>query len=239
MLRRRYNPELMDDRTISNERMARALKELKLVNRYLGGKATTRQGIRLLQKTLPATQPLSILDLGAGGADVFENVSHDVRITAIDRNEAACRYIRAHTPYAAVCGDVLQWPVKDRAFDIVHASLFLHHFREHDIRSILLTSLRSARYGVVVNDLRRSIVAYAGIKLLTVLFSKSDMVRHDGPLSVLRGFSRKELTDILHSCGIRQFIMKRTWAFRWLVVVLKSSIENRQFPIASVGDGTV
>lgn len=217
MLTRRYDPEIMDDPSVEREEMARALGELKNVNRFLGGKSTTRKGFRILQEKLQRASPLAVLDIGAGGADVFDGLAQSMNITLLDRHQRVCEYLR-NGAHAIVCGDARHLPFRDRSFDVVHASMFLHHLHEEEIRNVLLSSVRIARQGVIINDLRRSPLAYAGIRILTTLFSKSEMVKHDGPLSVLRGFSRRELTGLLAQCGIDNYVLQRRWAFRWLIV---------------------
>ena len=100
--------------------------------------------------------------------------------------------------------------------------MFLHHFSEEKIKDILNNLINSARYAVVINDLRRSILAYRGIKILTMLFSNSKMVKNDGPLSVKRAFVKGELLMILNELEIGYFLIKRKWAFRWLVIIYKN-----------------
>jgi hypothetical protein len=48
------------------------------------------------------------------------------------------------------------------------------------------------------------------------------MVKYDAPLSVLRAFSREELSNILRSAGIENFTIKWKWAFRWQVIVFST-----------------
>ena len=219
MLRRRHDPEIMDDLSIQDERMDNALRELKRVNMFLGGRGTTQKGLQVLQEKLGLHGPLSLLDIGAGGADVFEGSVQNLNITVVDRNRRVCEFVKARMPYSVTCGDALRLSFKDKSFDVVHTSLFLHHLREAEIRQVLSSCVRISRYGIIINDLRRSLVAYAGIKILTTLFSKSFMVKHDGPLSVLRGFSKNELESLLAECGVKKYSLQRKWAFRWLVVI--------------------
>jgi hypothetical protein len=61
--------------------------------------------------------------------------------------------------------------------------------------------------------------AYHSIRILTSLFSKSYLVKNDAPLSVLRGFKKRELTTLLDKAGISKYTIKWRWAFRWLVIV--------------------
>jgi hypothetical protein len=62
-------------------------------------------------------------------------------------------------------------------------------------------------------------LSYHYIRLLTSLFSKSYLVRHDAPLSVLRGFKKTELETLLEEAGISKYTIQWKWAFRWLVIV--------------------
>jgi hypothetical protein len=57
-----------------------------------------------------------------------------------------------------------------------------------------------------------------------MFFSKSEMVKNDGPLSVKRAFVKKELLEMLNDLGIKRFLIKRKWAFRWLVIIYKNKI---------------
>ena len=71
---------------------------------------------------------------------------------------------------------------------------------------------------MVINDLHRHPLAYYSIRLLTQLFSKSPMVKNDGPLSVLRSFQRKELSYLIKTTGFHSFEIEWKWAFRWRVI---------------------
>jgi 2-polyprenyl-3-methyl-5-hydroxy-6-metoxy-1,4-benzoquinol methylase len=220
MLQRQYTAEIMDDFSIQDERIDIALRELKLVNTFLGGKTTTAEGFRILRKRTNIVRTLKVLDVGSGGSDIFGNNKENLSVTALDRNPRTCDYIRQHSPFTVICGDAQRLPFESKSFDVVHASLFLHHFSEKDITILLLSFAEVSKIGIIINDLRRSILALAGIKILTMIFSKSSMVKNDAPLSVLRGFSRNELQNILNDCGFKHFVIKRTWAFRWLVVIV-------------------
>jgi hypothetical protein len=55
--------------------------------------------------------------------------------------------------------------------------------------------------------------------LITKLFSRSSMVKFDAPLSVLRGFKKKELTEILQKASIEHYTLRWKWAFRWQLII--------------------
>ena len=217
----------MDDMSIGGEPLDQALRELDMINAKLGGYSTSLQGIRILAQHLPQTETLTILDVGSGGGDLLNIVSSiraNTKMTALDLNQNACEYAaREHPSLHVVQGSVLALPFRDRSFDIVHASLFLHHFTESQLNEILQSLSAVARYGIVINDLRRSVFAYIGITLLTRLFSRSNMVKHDGPLSVSKGFTKKELQQLCSTLSSVSISIRRRWAFRWLVCIKKIS----------------
>ena len=217
--------EMMDDITLHDDRIAGALREITTINRWLGGNATSRKGIREAIRALPAGTPVTILDVGAGGSDLSDALrplGRAVQITSLDISRGACEFsARRHPGASVVQGSVLQLPFRDRSFDIVHAGMFLHHFTDEALREVLPGLFAVARHALVVNDLRRSVFAYAGITLLTSLFSGSAMVRNDAPLSVLRGFSRREVERFATPLPGATSSVKRTWAYRWLVCIRK------------------
>jgi len=216
-LKRSYTKEIMDDFSITDERIDNALTELKIINKFLGGNNTSRVGIK---KLVPRNNS-TILDLGGGGSDNFNFLkSSSTKIYNIDLNIRACKFAKdSETKLNVICADALKLPVKAKQIDIAHVSLFFHHFSEKEIIKILNSLKKISKLGIVINDLRRSILAFMGIKILTSLFSKSNMVKNDGPLSVKKGFSKSELNNILNKCGFHEYKIYRKWAFRWLVII--------------------
>ena len=114
--------------------------------------------------------------------------------------------------------DIFSDEFKKRQFDIIICILFTHHFHDDDLTSIFNQFKSQAKLGVVINDLHRHWLAYYSIRLLTYLFSKSDMVKYDGPLSVKRAFKKAELVNILNKANISSFDLKWKWSFRWQLV---------------------
>jgi len=215
----------MDDYSIGDTRIDDALIELKTINKLLGGNASSQKGLDILLKEHLSINPITILDAGSGSSDILlslKYINRTISIFSLDINLRACKYaLRNSSELKSICGNAGKVPFKNSTFDLVHASLFLHHFKDDELKRILYNLLSAARYGVIINDLRRSWFAFIGIKILTQLFSKSDMVKNDGPLSVRRGFVKKELITILEEMNIKRFSIKRRWAFRWLVVIYK------------------
>jgi len=111
--------------------------------------------------------------------------------------------------------------------DIVFSSLFCHHFDDQQVAELMKWMKANSRVGFFINDLHRHPFAYYSIKWLTKFFSKSYLVKNDAPLSVLRGFKRKELEMYVAQSlpagpagSISNLQLKWKWAFRWLLIAL-------------------
>lgn len=220
---RRSTPELMDDPAVNDGNVDRALKELSVINRWLGGYRVSRLGVGRLSSFLPPNRPVTVLDIGAGGSDLAKALAPLGRrfdVTSLDINFHACaRAQEQQQPVTAVNGSAFSLPFRDRSFDVVHASLFLHHCSDAEAQTVLAAFLRVARCGVVINDLHRHSIAYAGITLLTGVLSRSELVRHDAPVSVLRAFRRNEFDSLLSSAPQVSTSISWHWAFRWCVCI--------------------
>lgn len=219
-MKRSYEPELMDDFSIHDERVDLALKELRVINRFLGGNSTSKSALKYFLNS--NNNELSIIDIGSGSSDnlIASKKSFPyLKIVSVDKNIRSLKSFPNKT--IKLNADALQVPVKDKSCDIVHASLFLHHFTNKKIILLIKEFLRISRNGILINDLRRSLLALIGIKILTTIFSKSALVKNDAPLSVRRGFRMRELIELLEHSNIDDYIIKRKWAFRWMVVIKK------------------
>ena len=223
---------MMDDFSIVDTRLAGALENLRQVNRFLGGYASVRKAIApFLHQHGGMTH---LLDLGTGGADTPEYLvrwadrqGFDVRVTGLEANPATVQYARRRLDdrlpprlrrrIEVVNGDAFAPPFQDGEVDIVVAALFLHHFHGRRAADLLAAMNRMARYGIVVSDLHRHPLAYWGIRAVGKLFPVSAMFAHDGPLSVLRGFKRDELTDLAAEAGLFSYDLHWQWAFRWVL----------------------
>ncbi|MBC6401853.1 MAG: methyltransferase domain-containing protein [Ekhidna sp.] len=218
--------EIMDDLSISGPAIDQTLKELNIINRTLGGNAISLSGFRKLIKNLPS---FTLADLGCGGGDIMKEMASWSRrgrkkglFIGVDANPHVIDYAKRNTvnfseiSYQSV--NIFNREFKQQTFDIIHCCLFLHHFSKEDLIQLFRYFKKNARVGIIVNDLHRHPIAYWSISVLTRLFSKSSMVRHDAAVSVTKGFKRKELIDILKQAGINNYKLNWRWAFRWKLI---------------------
>lgn len=223
--------EIMDDLDCKGEVVDQTLRELEFINRTLGGNQITLSGVNALvdKKNQNA---FKIVDLGCGGGDMlqllaknFAGKNRKAEFVGVDANPNIIDYAKKHIndPHIHFSVlNILSSEFSTQTFDVAVATLFFHHFSSDQLSSILKQLYTQARIGIVINDLHRHPLAYNSIKLLTRLFSKSAMVKFDAPLSVLRGFSREELEQILAHAGIKTYSLSWRWAFRWKVVIWKA-----------------
>lgn len=221
--------EIMDDLNCSGEVLHQTLRELDSINHFLGGNTVTVQGLDdLLKKNL--NRSVHVIDIGCGSGEMLKQIAKHFRKTnpnstfiGIDANKNIAQYAHHHVAefpeVSIIAEDILGDNFRVKKFDIALATLFLHHFSSSQLIDIFKNLKHQARIGIVINDLHRHWLAYYSIKLLTTLFSKSSMVKFDAPLSVLRGFTKKELFEILKQAGIETYSLKWKWAFRWQLII--------------------
>jgi len=195
---RRDEPELMDAPGLEEGEVEEAYRVLRRVNRQLGNLRTIgREFARFLRDDVPGSAGFTALDVGSGSGDIPLALrgcspAGTGRIMALDRDPTATRAARGQS-LEVVRADALRLPFADRSIDLVTAVKFAHHFEGTSLGRLLGEMARVARRRVVVLDIRRHWVAYWGFRAWTLLFTGNRLVRYDGPLSVLRGFTGDEL----------------------------------------------
>lgn len=224
--------ELMDDLQATGQVVVQTLKELHTINRWLGGNKVSTSGLKKLldKKGSEANQPITIADLGCGGGDMLKLMalwgrkhSFKLSLVGIDANQAILDYAALNTcDFPEITyrrADILSPAFDESAFDIIHTSLFTHHFTSAELAGLMSRWKQQARLGIVNNDLHRHWFAFHSIDWLTRLFSRSAMVKNDARLSVLRSFRRSDWESILQKAEITRYSLTWRWAFRWELVV--------------------
>lgn len=216
--------ELMDDFSIGGDLLRDTLDKLENINRWLGGNLMTVKALKKVLKNHPKEQELIIADIGCGHGDILRDVAkfgrkngYKMKLIGMDANPTAIAYaneLSAEFPEISFkTEDIFSEKFKNREFDVVLATLFLHHFKEAQLVSFLGNTLKQTKIGIVVNDLHRHKLAYYLFMLLSV-FIKNNMIIEDGLTSVLRGFKRNELVHISNKLKVKPQISWK-WAFRF------------------------
>lgn len=216
--------ELLDGPLDDASALAGNLRDLRRVNALLGGVRLSRDAIEALVGAGAGGRPgIELLDVGTGGADIpvallaeWSRNGRRLAITAIDdRAEvlAAARLARPELDRVEglrlEVADGRALPYEDRAFDVAHASLVVHHLEPDDAVRLLGEMARVSRRGIVVNDLSRSRLRWIVAWLLAHLATRNRYTRHDGPLSVRRAYTAVEMHALLAVAGLRPISTRR------------------------------
>ena len=234
---RRLRAELLDLDNISFEEARKSLKDVRRVNKYLSGYRVLLRYAGQFLRDHKENRPFTILDLATGSGDqpvalakLARNFKVPVKITAIDINCKMLKCARIITdPFpeiALVQCDILSLPFCSDSFDMVVNSLSLHHFTRKNAVKILHAMLSLSRCGFIINDLRRSRVAYISIFLLTRLFTKNRLTRHDAPVSVMNAFTSEEIRALAQEAGVDQFQVYSHFPYRIALVVKINEVHH-------------
>ena len=206
--------ELLDEHDAPREDMERSLRDLRRINKYLGGTGIYR---RLLRRF----EPRSILDIGTGTSDDLEAVPHvPVRI-GLDFKIDHLLYLRDGSRVLRVVGDAQRLPFRDGAVDVVTSAHFFHHFSPQGNVTILREALRVSRQGVTVNDTRRHYVPLLVVLLLSAIRVFGRITRYDAPASVRQAYTMSETRAIVAEVGAKHELV-RMWPFRLGILLWKT-----------------
>ena len=212
---RRRGVEKLDVPGVPGTLLRRSLADVARANALFGGK---RAVLAELRAVLAAARgrSLTLLDVGTGAADIplaarRAAFRRGVDLTVIGADSSIPLAVQAKRRVCcALAANAFDLPFADRSVDIVVCSQLLHHFSEREIAHVLRELDRVARLRVVVSDLRRSWLAAAGIWLVSFPLRFHPVSRHDGVLSVLRGFTAGEVSaHVVRATGTAPVVRRR------------------------------
>jgi ubiquinone/menaquinone biosynthesis C-methylase UbiE len=228
-------PEMVDMPGADPALLRGELRNLRIINRYLGGLAAVRRALKPMLTLIDSSRSVSILDLATGSGDqpvaiarMCRRLNRRVAITAVDRNDAVLADARS---FAAGFdeirfekGDVRSLRYSDRSFDIVLCSLAMHHFSWQGAVRLLQEMERLSGAGFIVNDLSRSRLALASAWVYTRSTTTNIMTRTDAIASLYAAFTKEELLALAGEAGIERFNVSRALFFRLVGVRRKNSV---------------
>lgn len=211
---RSAEPELMDAEAAGGIELREAYRHLRRLNRLFGTARPVLYGVRRLWAEAGYPARLTVLDIGAGAGDVNRLLlrwadRQGIRLNVIlaDRRIEACReakrLFKDERRVRIMLGDLFDLP--NACADIVTATHFAHHFAPDELPDVVRRMLRASRLGAVLCDIHRHWVPWASVWLAARLISRNRYIRHDGPLSVAKGFRTEDwrvLREALDDCEL-------------------------------------
>jgi SAM-dependent methyltransferase len=240
--RRSEELENLDKGSYTSEEYEGCLAELRRVNRWLGDAGALRRSV-LRELGREARESFSALDVGAGSGELLRVSARwargahlRARLVGLELNARAARSIleesQGYDEITAVRGDVFRLPFAAAAFDYCLCSLFAHHFRDDALVAVLREMARVTRRRVYVIDLHRRPLAYYFYTTVGRLFLHNRLVREDGALSILRGFTAGELRRLAARAGLSDAKVERRFPYRLVLSGAKSLDDEETEPRA-------
>lgn len=205
LMRRAVLVESLDQPGQPLPELDRNLADFGVLNLLPGG---TSASMRAIRRLLPdARDDVTVLDVGAGGADMALAFARQRwRTIALDSHPAVLSRARdavAVEPLIDVmAADARSMPLADGAVDVAHCSLLIHHLDPPDAVAVLREMARVARHGVVVNDLRRGLLSFVATGVTLAVAARARVTRVDGLISARRAYSLDELDQLLAQAGL-------------------------------------
>jgi ubiquinone/menaquinone biosynthesis C-methylase UbiE len=205
----RNREELLDLHQGSLAEVRRSLHDIRRINTYLGGtRLTTHSTLQLLQRH--NLHEATLLDIGTGLGDIPQTLQRaarqrniELRCIGLDNNprhlQIAQQEMDATSPVNWLQANAFRLPLPDQSVDVVHSSLFLHHFRAKQIVQLLREFSRVARVGWVMNDLARHGLPLWFFRTTWPIFARSYITRLDGTASIRRAYTRSEMQQIVEN----------------------------------------
>jgi 2-polyprenyl-3-methyl-5-hydroxy-6-metoxy-1,4-benzoquinol methylase len=197
--------EYMDDPDCDPIALRHSYAAFAIVNPLVSGWRKTYR--RLIRPWLSATEPRTLLDVGAGGGDISRRLARWARadglqlaVTAIDPDARAYQFAMQHEPSAGMqfrrahTSDLV---AEGAVFDFVISNHVLHHLDEAAFTGLLSDTERLCRVAAVHADLVRTRWAYTGFGLATTFLFRESFIRHDGLASLRRSYTVPELREIV------------------------------------------
>ena len=226
--------EIMDNLDFQGLEMQNLLKDLKTVNKWLGGSNITIDGLKKLLTPNFKTKKITILDVGCGDGELLRQCADfgkrnnlELELIGIDFNENILEFAKFQSKeYLNIKFQKVDVFSEENLIpncDIALCTLFLHHFSNENIINILKILLNKTQIGLVINDLERNKLAFNLFKIVSHLFLKTNTAKHDGLVSVARGFKREELQNISMKIPYQESEISWRWAYRYQWILKKTN----------------
>jgi ubiquinone/menaquinone biosynthesis C-methylase UbiE len=220
-LKRVPTVEMLDTDSGTRAEVAQSFSDLRRINRWFGGNATTTSMIARVAGALKANS-LSLLEVAAGSGDVAHIAQKRLRerginldVTLLDRAISHLNNREQDNGLRAVTGDALALPFRDESFDLVGCSLFAHHLAPEELMRFLNEGLRVCRAAVVINDIVRD------ARLLALMYAGMPLTRHDAIASLRQAYTPEEMRALLGKIAAARIEIYRHYLFRMAVLIWK------------------
>lgn len=194
--------ETLDDPTSDPALVERMLRDISRANRWFGGRHAVRHALTRLLDPADRGRKLSLFDIGTGAGDLPLDAARwaarrgiELHLIGLERIPAAARLARsAGVPTMLGCAGAL--PLRSKSVDLVLVSQVAHHLDAASATRLFTDCTRIARCGVIIADLRPSLLAAFGYRVGGALLGLHQATIDDGVTSLARGFTPAALASL-------------------------------------------
>lgn len=207
--------ELLDDPAADPVLAAESLRNITRSNRWFGGAAAVRYGLRRALGPAAPGATLSLLDLGTGAGDLPDAARRwaerrGMRLVPVGLERSRVAAGLAHgAGIPCAVADAGVPPVREKSVDVVLVSQVVHHLDAGSVVRLLRTCDRLARRAVIVTDLRRGRLGRAAFWIGARALGFDPVTVADGMTSIRRGYTVSELRALLAAAGVRGTVNRR------------------------------
>ncbi|QDU93816.1 methyltransferase domain-containing protein [Lignipirellula cremea] len=217
----------MDDPGLDMPRYHGALRGLSRLNKLSASVSHLWRVIARLAREEKRTR-LRVLDIATGAGDIplglwrkAKRAGLDLEILGVDISPRSIAFASEQAAEAGAKIDFQQCNVLcdplPTGRDVIVSSLFLHHLTNADGLQLLLRAREATGRMIAVSDLLRSRRGLLLAHLASRVFTSSEVVRVDGPLSVKAAYTLAEAADLARRAGLDGAVFHRRWPCRFLL----------------------
>jgi 2-polyprenyl-3-methyl-5-hydroxy-6-metoxy-1,4-benzoquinol methylase len=213
MSERLYATERLEDPAAENSRVIGTVRDWAIINRIFSRSRHLARSIVIEDIRRKHLKKATVLDAGAGGCDfgrwfagccrrlglpvALYCIDNDVRVLSFARG--CCRSRTDIT--------ICDWSIENLAdfpipLDYIITNNVLHHFDNPAAAQVIRTMHNISRQGFLINDLRRSAMAFVLFSLLSRCFSRDHFTRDDDLTSIRRAFRISEIRALIAESGL-------------------------------------
>ena len=230
-------PEVMDDPALDRQRHFAALRGLARLNGLSASASIVWKPIAQLARQLKVDR-LRVLDVATGAGDLplalwrkARRANLQLDLHGVDISPQALEFARQRAEAEGAAIEFSQHDVFNtelpRGFDVVISSLFFHHLDNRQAATLLRGMADAANHLVLVNDLRRSVGGWMLAHAAARLFTASDVVQTDAPLSVKAALTMNEMRELAAGVGLEGATVKRRWPCRFLLAWTRHPVSGQ------------
>ena len=213
--------ELLDDDAGTPAEVADSLADVRFLNRYFGGVATTTHMIQRVARASGRTD-FSLLEAAAGTGELPQTVRARLQPGGINLRLMMLDRLLSHLGDGEnkIVGDALALPFRDASFDLISCCLFVHHLTPELVAVFVREALRCSRVAVLINDLIRHPVHWAMAHTGRLIY-RSRITVNDAPASVRQSYTTEEMRAMLEQSGAAAVDISTHYFYRMGAIVWK------------------